>query len=374
MAIELSPEMRAFLTLHLVPGLGSQRTQALIDELGTAQAVLLANKQALLAVPLIGPKLANLIAAAHRTIDVDAELQLIEKHRCSLIPLGDPNYPGSLAQIPSPPPILYLRGALQSEDQNAVAIVGSRQCTDYGRRMTRQIAGDLARNGYTIVSGLARGIDGEAHRGAIQAGGRTLAVLAGGLSKIYPPEHKGLSEEVEKVGALITEAVMKQPPTADSFPARNRIISGLSRAVVIVEAAEKSGALITAHHALDQGRSVLAVPGPVTSAASGGAHALIRNGAILCRSAADVMEELDGIAPLIESKEQIEAPVKPKSPPPDLDESQQAIWNLLAKGPRHLDEMVQESGISAAQLSGMLLMMEMKKAIRRLPGNRYEQT
>jgi DNA processing protein len=229
-----------------------------------------------------------------------------------------------------------------------------------------------------VSSGLARGIDGCAHRGALQAGGRTLAVLAGGLARIYPPEHKELAGQVAAAGALLSEAAMAMEPLAGMFPARNRILSGLSRAVVIVEAAEKSGALITASHAADQGRPVLAVPGPVDSPASGGTHALIRDGAILCRGAQDVLEELEGVSAATapagrDAAAAPSGPSVPAAPPPGLDEGQRRVWDALAEGPRHVDELVQGLGLGVPQLSGMLLLLEMRKVVRRLPGNRYER-
>ncbi len=217
------------------------------------------------------------------------------------------------------------------------------------------------------MSGLARGIDGIAHRAALKAGGRTLAVLAGGLSRIYPPEHAELAGEVAAAGALLTEAPMAQEPLAGMFPARNRIISGLSRGVIIIEAAEKSGALITARHAAEQGRTAFAVPGPIDADSSAGTNALIREGAVLVRGAEDVIEELEGIrAPAA-------APPAPAAPPPELDEVQRRLWDFLADGARHLDEMAQRLSLPVPRLSGALMTMEMKKLVRRLPGNRYER-
>lgn len=366
-AAAMTLDQRALLTLHLVPGLGPRLTAALLAKFGTAAAVLRATASELQQVSQIGEHLANQFVQAIRRADVDAELASMAQHAVRVLALGTPEYPAGLAQVPDPPPLLYLGGTLLPQDTRAVGIVGSRQCTAYGRKVAEKLAHDLTRAGYTIVSGLARGIDGAAHRGALKAGGRTLAILAGGLSGIYPPEHKELAAEVRASGALITEASMRMEPMAGMFPARNRIISGLSRAVILVEAAEKSGALITATHAADQGRPVFSVPGPVDSVASGGTNALIRKGAVLVRNAEDVLEELDGIAPLFEEK------LSEAAAPPGLDDLQRRIWELLADGPRHADEIVQHLGIQVAQLAGAMLMLEMKKAVRRLPGNRYER-
>jgi DNA processing protein len=366
MSPAVSPELRDLLALHLLPGLGPRLTAALLRRFGSAGAVLRAGAAQLREVSHIGPKLSEDLCRAMRDVDVDAELAHVARHGVHLRRLGTPEYPAPLAEIPDAPHLLYVRGTVEPADVKAVALVGSRKYTGYGRRVAERLAAGLARAGYVVVSGLARGIDGIAHRAALQAGGRTLAVLAGGLSRVYPPEHAGLADEVAAAGALISEAPMRQEPLAGMFPARNRIISGLSRGVVIIEAAEESGTLITARHAGEQGRVVFAVPGPVDSPTSAGTNALIREGAVLVRGAEDVIEELEGVrAP---------APaVQPAAPRPELDEVQRRLWDFLAEAPRHLDEMAQRLALPVPQLSGALLTMEMKKLVRRLPGNRYER-
>jgi DNA processing protein len=359
-------ELRDLLALHLVPGLGPRLTAALLQRFGSGAAVRKASVSELQSVPHIGPKLADEFYQALRSVDIEGELEQIAKHEVSLLASGTPDYPAALEEIAAAPPLLYLRGSLQPQDAKAVAVVGSRQCTAYGRRVAERLAGDLVRAGYTVISGLARGIDGAAHRGALQAGGRTIAVLAGGLSKIYPPEHADLAREVQASGALLTEATMKQSPLPDMFPARNRIISGLSKGVVIVEAAQQSGALITARHAAEQGREVFAVPGPVDSTSSAGCLELIRNGAKLVRGIDDILEELGGMAGTV-------APFAAE-PPPGMDDTQRRVWEFLTDQPRHLDELAQQLKINIPQLSTALMMLEMKKGVRRLPGNRYERT
>jgi DNA processing protein len=217
-----------------------------------------------------------------------------------------------------------------------------------------------------VVRGLARGIDGIAHRAALKAGGRTVAVLAGGLSRIYPPEHAELAGEVEGAGALLTEAPMRMEPLAAMFPARNRLISGLARGVVVIEAAIKSGALITARHAAEQGRPVFAVPGPLDSPSSAGTHHLVRQGAILIRGVEDVLEELEGVtSPAV--------PARPQPSPADMDDTQRRIWEFLQEGPRQIDAMAQQLGLTVPQITAALLKLEMNKIIRRLPGNQYER-
>jgi DNA processing protein len=371
----LSAEARDLLALHLVPGLGPRLTAALLERFGSAAAALKATADQLRQVPHIGDKLAGQFAQALRQVDVTSELDRMARHVTHLLVLGTPQYPAALATIAVPPRLLYVRGSLEPRDSNAVAIVGSRQCTPYGRRSAERLAGDLARAGYTIISGLARGIDGVAHRGALDAGGRTVAVLAGGLSRIYPPEHKELAEAVRASGALVSEAAMDMEPMAGMFPARNRIISGLARAVIIVEANEKSGALITARHAAEQGREVFAVPGAIDSVASAGTLGLLRQGARLIRHADDVLEELQGIAPIVATGDTAAVKTTPPAyePPPGLDDGQRRVWELLAEGSRHIDEMARHLGMPVAELSGTLMMLEMKKVLRRLPGNHYER-
>jgi DNA processing protein len=365
MSLDISPEERDLLTLHLIPGLGPRLTAALLNRFGTAGSVLGATVSELIEVPHIGQKLAHDLRNAMQQVEVTSELALIDKYRVHLLILGKDGYPDWLAQIHDPPHLLYVRGDCRASDQNAVAIVGSRHATSYGRRITQKLAEGLVKAGYVVVSGLARGIDGVAHRAALSAGGRTVAVLAGGLSKIYPPEHADLAEQIETAGALVTEASMATAPMAGMFPARNRLISGLSRGVVVVEAALQSGALITARHAAEQGRSVFAVPGPVDSAASGGTLRLIRDGATLVRSVDDIVEALEGVST---SSHKVQA-----QEPLGMDQYQRQVWELLAEQPRHGDEIVQALQWPAAKVSTTLLSLEMKRAIRRLPGNRFER-
>jgi DNA processing protein len=370
-----SAELRDLLAIHLTPGVGPRLAAALLERFDSPAAVLRATIAELCDVPYIGPKLAQYLTRAAGNPEINAELERVAKAQIRLLVKDTPEYPTSIASIPDPPLLLYVRGELTPADACAVALVGSRQCTDYGRRIASRLAAGLARAGATVISGLARGIDGIAHRAALEAGGRTIAVLAGGLSRIYPPEHKELADQVAASGALMTESSMAQEPLPGLFPARNRLISGLSRVVIVVEAGEGSGALHTAHHAVEQGRTVMAVPGPVDAAASAGCNALIRDGVALCRGVDDVLEELHGVSAVEQAAKTGAAPTPTveKAPPPSLTDEQRRIWDFLAGGARTVDEMAQQLGLAAQQLGAGLMMMEMKRVVRRLPGNRYER-
>ena len=367
----LSDDERDLIALHLVTGIGPRLTAAMLEHFGTASAVLKASVPELLEVPFLGRKVAEDLQRALANPDVAKECEQIDKHGVHLRILGRPEYPANLATIDDAPHLLFVRGTLETRDEKAIAIVGSRACSSYGKRLAERIAADLARAGWTVVSGLARGIDSCAHRGALQANGRTLAVLAGGLSKIYPPEHAELAEQVAASGALLSESCMLMEPMATLFPARNRIISGLSRAVVIIEAAERSGALITARLAAEQGREVFAVPGAVDSPASFGTHQLLRKGAKMVRHADDILEDLQSLPDLVESQTPQDAPAQPQLPP-DLDDLQKKIWEALAER-RMVDDLTEQLGMAVTDLTRQLMMLELRKVVRRLPGNWYER-
>ena len=282
--------------LSLVPGLGPRLTQALLERFGSAGAA----RRATAARAADGPAHRGKAGARFRSdalqaVNPQAELERASGYGVRLLPRSSPDFPVRLTELPDGPQLLYVRGSITPADASGVAIVGSRKCTAYGVRMATRLAGGLARAGFTVVSGLALGIDASAHRGALEAGGRTIAVLAGGLSSIYPPEHVDLADEVANNGALITETPMLMEPQRGMFHSRNRLISGLARAVVIIEANERSGALITARHAADQGRDVFVVPANVDSSHSAGSLRLLRDGAKLIRDVDDLLEDLNGL-------------------------------------------------------------------------------
>jgi len=364
--VNLNDDERDLIALHLVTGIGPRLTSTLLSRFGSASAVLRASAQELSQVPYLGSK-AEALTRALANPNVAKECEQIVKHGVHLRVLGRPDYPANLATIDDVPHLLFVRGTIEKRDEKAIAIVGSRACTSYGKRWAERIGEDLARAGWTIVSGLARGIDACAHRGALKAKGRTLAVLAGGLSKIYPPEHYELANEVAGSGALISESCMLMEPMATLFPARNRIISGLSRAVVVIEAAEKSGALISARLAAEQGREVFAIPGPVDSAASAGTLQLLRKGVKLVRHADDILEDLQELPSLVEDETPTEATL-----PLGLDSLQQSIWEALAER-RMVDDLTAQLNLPISELTRHLMMLEFKKVVRRLPGNWYER-
>jgi DNA processing protein len=298
--------------------------------------------------------------------EAEAEIRRSREAGVRIVPFIDPCYPARLRAIADPPPLLYIKGEISAADEKAVAIVGSRSASDYGRKVARNICRGLASLGFTVVSGMARGIDGTAHESALDGGGRTIAVLGSGVDRIYPPEHEGLAERIARRGAVISELPLGARPVAFNFPARNRLISGLSLGVVVVEATEKSGSLITAAHALEQNREIFAVPGEVGSSRSRGAHRLIRQGAKLVENAEDIIEE---IAPQLVRPESASRrqPVLPEN----CSDDTRKIFGLLQERILQIDEVIETSGLSSAQVSQILLELELQGFLRQLPGKRY---
>jgi DNA processing protein len=293
-----------------------------------------------------------------------------------VLPISDQQYPERLRTIADPPAVLYCDSILLPEDRQAVAIVGTRRATPYGLRVTEMLARELAGLGFTIISGMARGIDAAAHRGALQAGGRTIAVLGCGLDVLYPPEHGGLRAEIAEAGAVMTEFPLGTPPLASHFPRRNRLISGLALGVVVVEAAEGSGSLITARLALEQGREVFAVPGLLDSPMSRGPHGLLKQGAKLVETVTDIVEELlpqlDMPLTLALSPEGRGKVSRPSpSEPLDLSSEEQMVYALVRGEPLHMDELTEQSRLAPAAVAGALLGLELKNAVCQLPGQRY---
>jgi len=295
------------------------------------------------------------------------ELSLARQAGVHLVTQEQPAYPKLLREIHDPPRALYIKGSLPAEEL-AVAIVGSRHASLYGMQTAERLAYDVALRGITVVSGLARGIDSAAHRGALRAGGRTIAVLGSGLADIYPPEHTELAAQIAKQGAVISEYPMEMPPVGSNFPRRNRIISGLSLGVVVVEAAARSGALITADCALEQGREVFAVPGPITTPTSQGTHHLLKQGARLVTSVEDILEELR-LQP--QTAPEVRHAASPGEAAPLATQEARIFACVSADEPRYIDTIAADSGVDTAEVSSTLLQLELKHLVCQLPGKRF---
>jgi DNA processing protein len=362
-------EILELIRLTMIPGVGPQTSRALLGKFGSAERVFSATLAQLRDVPNVGPKLADKISRARQECDAETELALCRSGHVRVLPRDDPEYPPPLENIPDPPCLLYCKGSLEPRDQLAIAVVGSRHCTPYGMRVAERLASGLARVGITVVSGLARGIDAAAHRGALKAGGRSIAVLANGLASVYPPEHEDLARALTEGGALLSEMSMRQAPLAGLFTQRNRIISGLSLGVVVVEATPRSGSLSTAHHAMEQNREVFAVPGPVDSLTSRGCHHLIRDGAKLVETFDDILEEL---GPLVQ-----EVRTAPDEPPVrhpaelSLGDPERSLLGRLDDTPTGVDDLIASTGLTAAQVMATLSVLEMRRLVRRMPGHRF---
>jgi DNA processing protein len=363
-------EILRWFQLKSVPGVGSHLFKRLIDRFGSPQAALEAEASALLEVDGITPRLALAIRSQRLPQDAAAEVAAARRGGCRLIPLTDPGYPRLLREIPDPPPVLYVRGELVA-DEAPVAVVGSRIPTDYGRETSRQISAGLAQLGFTVVSGLALGIDAAAHEGALSAGGRTVAVLGSGLDKLYPPQHRSLAERIFSAGAVLSEFPMSSGPDAHHFPIRNRIISGMSLGTVVVEAARGSGSLITARLAADQNREVFAVPGSIQSFKSMGTHSLIKQGATLVECAQDIVAEL---SPRLvhAAAARTPAPAAPaESGGPVLSPEERRVLQCLGPYPVHIDELRRRLEMPSGTLSALLLQLELKGCAAQLPGTHF---
>lgn len=351
--------------LSMVSGVGPLSRKALVAHFGSPRAVLSASPSDLQAVSGIGPKIAARIVAAREEIDAESELRLAAEHSIEVLTDEDACYPRPLRQIHDPPGVLFRRGTTSPQDEMAIAIVGTRHATRYGLAQAERLGAGLARLGFTVVSGLARGIDGAAHRGAIDAGGRTIAVLASGVLNIYPPEHKHLADEVAERGCLLSEAPPRMVPISGAFPQRNRIISGLSLGTIVVEAADRSGALITARHAYEQGREVFAVPGPVDSRLSRGCHALIKDGAKLLETVDDVLAEL---GPLADRIEQEDGRIVANPAELVLNEVEKKVLGAIDGSPTSVDSLAAACGLPIHRVLSTISVLEMRRLVRRVSG------
>lgn len=358
-----SPGADYWIAFSNVDGIGPARTRRLYESFGSLSAAWLQPPEALQHAGLDAATVQRLLKV-RQSLDLGAELARLDRAGIHAIAWDDEaRYPRLLRHIASPPMVLYVRGELIARDELAVAIVGTRLPSQYGRQVAQKLAGELAAKGVTIVSGLARGIDAEAHRAALAAGGRTLAVLGSGLDVMYPREHAGLAREIAAGGAVMSEYALGTKPDAVHFPARNRIVSGLSLGTIVVEAGDTSGALITARMAGEQGRDVFAVPGGIFNKQSLGAHRLIQDGAKLVATVQDVLDELN----LGMVAHQLQMPAAPE--PEDPLEA--AILTGLGSEPCHIDELARQAGLPVAQVSSLLTMMELKGLVRQSGAQSY---
>lgn len=355
-----------WLGLKSVPGVGNRLFLNLIQHFGDPGKVFSASREELLRVEGVSNRLASAVQGYKIPRKVQEDISLVRKNGIRIITFSDPDYPVLLRQIHDPPPVLYVCGRLRPDSLN-IAIVGSRNATPYGRTVTERLSDHLAQRGLIVVSGMARGIDSAAHKGALAAGGETIAVLGCGLGTIYPAENRRLFYQIAENGAVISELPFVTPPEAHNFPARNRIISGLSLGAVIVEATHQSGSLITARLAAEQGREVFAVPGSITSFKSMGTHRLIKQGAKLVEHVDDIVEELN-IGELNRS-----AAIK-KEQSIQLTLEEKKIIDQLSPYPVHIDQLVRQLSLSAAYVSGLLLQLELKGLVTQSPGKLFARS
>ena len=365
--------LEAWLILRSVKGLSDGTICTLVRHFGGPKEVLAASSSELRhAAGLRSSMVTALRKAPDPSVvaQVRKEMRLIEKGASSIFTILDPAYPRRLAMIPDPPPVLYVRGTLPSADDYAVAIVGSRKATPSGAVMTQELSQRLAEMGFTIVSGLARGIDAAAHRGALAAKAKTIAVIGCGVDRTYPPEHQQLRRDIEVKGAVVSELPLGSPPLPYHFPRRNRIISGLSLGVIVSEANQKSGALITARFALEQNREVFAIPGAVKNGKHRGAHGLIKQGAKLVEEARDVVEEL---LPQLDEpfRDRVKNAGFHDTAPPVLTAKEQRVLSLFRDDPVSIDEVLTEAPFDRAEVMSLLLSLELRGCLQQVPGSCY---
>ncbi|MDY7076335.1 MAG: DNA-processing protein DprA [Chloroflexota bacterium] len=354
-------DLHYWVGFNIVRGIGPTRLRALLDYFGDIERAWHASSVELRSAGLDRRSLESLLAA-RAALDLGQELERVRAAGAHVLTWETPVYPRLLREIHDPPPVLYVKGTITEEDAWAVAVVGTRRASTYGREVARQLVTTLARSGITVVSGMARGIDGEAHRAALKAGGRTIAVLGCGIDRVYPPEYRKLAGEIAARGALVSDYPLGTEPEGRNFPPRNRIISGLSLGVLVVEAGVRSGALITADYAAEQGRDVFAVPGSILMRGSAGTNALIQDGAKVVLCPEDILEELN----LTMVAEQAEArQVLP------ADETEAALLAHLSAEPTHVDDLRQQMALPIAEVTSTLALMELKGMVRQVGGMKY---
>jgi DNA processing protein len=357
----------ACIALNMLPTMGPVRLRKLLEVFETPDRVLAARRDALRAVEGIGPEVADQIAHWEDIVDLSAELDRVRQFGANVITAESPLYPRQLREIHAPPIVLYVWGELTERDQHAIAVIGSRRTTHYGMESAKKLSYQLAYAGLTVISGLARGIDTAAHQGALAAKGRTIGVIGSGLSKLYPPENATLAEKIrDGNGAIVSEFSMEIEPDRQTFPMRNRIISGWSHGLLVIEAGLNSGALITVAQALEQGRSVYAVPGHINAPSAQGSNRLIQQGAKLVMDASDLLDDLQILLP--ETKPSPEAAVRAL---PLLTDDELQVYEAIKATETSIDDIATASDLPSATVSSVLLRLELKRLVKQLPGKYF---
>lgn len=390
----LAAETKNLIHLNLIPGIGNYTIRRLLAAFGSAERSVAATSEELAQVDGLTPDVREQLIDGRSRAPLAQELELIQQHQCHIVTISDDAYPPLLKQIDDPPALLYVIGKFPLPDTLSIAIVGSRSPTEYGKTTSQQLSHQLAARGVTVVSGFARGIDTCVHRGALEAGGDTIAVFGCGLSIIYPETNRALAEDIIKSGALISEFPMTMPPRGTNFPRRNRVISGLASGTLVVEASERSGSLITARHAAEQGREVFAIPGQIFSNVSRGTHSLINQGATLINSVDDLLDALPDYAQTLggESSEStrqppsLKRPAKVVRPQPiekrstptsqpkanlNLTPDEQTVLSAMEADSVHIDEITRVTQLPIGKVSSLLVMLELKGVVQQLPGKQF---
>ena len=394
----LSAETKSLIHLNLIPGIGNHTIRRLLVAFRSAEKSLAATSEELAQIDGLTPDVRQQLIDGKSRAPLAQELELIQQHQCRIVTVNDESYPPLLKQIDDPPILLYIIGEFPPQDAPSIAIVGSRSPTEYGKTTSQQLSHQLAARGITVVSGFARGIDTCVHRGALEAGGCTIAVFGCGLSIIYPETNRALAAEIIESGALISEFPMTMPPRGSNFPRRNRVISGLTLGTLVVEASERSGSLITARHAAEQGREVFAIPGQIFSNVSRGTHSLINQGATLINSVDDLLDALPQNYTKIVGQASSEATRQPpprrnrgskrsdKAAPPkssapipqpktdvdlNLTPDEQTVLSVLDADSVHIDEITRVTRLPIGKVSSLLVMLELKGIVQQLPGKQF---
>ena len=353
----------AFIVLNMVPHLGPVHLRRLLDIFGSPDRVLAAGRNELQGVEGLNQALIDSLVSWESVVNLQQELAHVQEFGATVLTLDDAEYPALLRQIHDPPTVLYIWGKLESRDHHAIGVVGSRRTTHYGLECAKKLSYQIAYSGLTVISGLARGIDTAAHQGALAAKGRTVAVLGTGLRHLYPAENRALAEKIASCGAVVTEFPMETTPDRQTFPMRNRIISGWGFGLLVVEAGVNSGALISASQAAEQGRNLYAIPGPIDRPTSHGTNRLIQQGAKLVMSVDDILEDVHALFP--------KAPALSPSKPLDLEGDLLKVYESIGSQETSIDEIIQRSGLGAGSATAALLQLEMRRQVKQLPGKYF---